>query len=193
MIRDVMFQDRPHLTTDTNLLFFLSDQALSLFTSYLTLLFTESLLTKWFRYSNVWCSDSHLTKKSQFSRLARTFQPVLSNPPTLIPAALARPRESFHIDVQHLTDRDGLKISLPQKLAKNPKRIARVFRDKNVLELIKLHSCKSSSQLTLKGKRKRASKDATFTFTICPVIDGEGNFTSRKWNVTTLIKQGSNF
>ena len=73
--------------------------------------------------------------------------------------------------MEPLSDREGLKVSFPQKLAKNPVRIARVFRDKNVLEMIKLHSCKSSP--VDNGKRKR--RNQTFSFTICPITDGEGN------------------
>ena len=103
-------------------------------------------------------------------------QPVHFDPSTDV--AAGKPRQSFHIQVEPLMDRDGLKISLPQKLAKNPKRIARVFRDANVLELIKFHSCKSLPAYTKSGKKKRTPRDSTFSFTICPVVGEEGNLSS---------------
>ena len=117
-----------------------------------------------------------------YSRLAREADPSEEQQPVHFdPLAdvAGKTRETFQIQVEPLMDRDGLKISLPQKLAKNPKRIARVFRDSNVLELIKFHSCKSSlPAYTKSGKKKRTPRDSTFSFTICPVEGEEGNLSS---------------
>jgi hypothetical protein len=58
-----------------------------------------------------------------------------------------------------------VKISLPLKVAKTPRRISRIFRDPAVVKMFKSKTAISAGN----GRRRNAA----LAFTICPISDGE--------------------
>ena len=80
------------------------------------------------------------------------------------PVAVERVRKPIQVQVEPLLGgQGGVKVSLPQRVAKNPRWVAKIFREQNVLEQVSLRSEAGKS----KGRNSMVS------FTICPVVDGK--------------------
>ena len=80
------------------------------------------------------------------------------------PVAAERVRKPIQIQVEPLPGgRGGVKVSLPQRVAKNPGRVAKLFREQNLLDHVSFRS--------ENGKSK--SRNSMVSFTICPVVEGK--------------------
>ncbi len=110
------------------------------------------------------CRSQQLKTKAEHSNELNPETPPTESFP--VPAAAGpaarRIQKPIQIQVEPLLDRGGLKISLPQNVAKNPRRVAKLFREQNILDMISFRS----------ESVKSKSRNQTVSFTICPVVEG---------------------